>query len=624
MALWAAVIIFCAAAVNLHLRGYTSSPMRNPKTAVDFYDLSKKLDREDKFEEAKKAAAKAVELDEKFGKAYLMLAALELEMGDYRPAFGHLNRALALVEGRDPKNEHITYYNLGVVHENLKDIDRAWENFRKSYSMAKYRAKDLWPDNPRKNVYYVMRNDRAAYAERILNKKDFLPRGIHWRVNRFKEYKDKKEYQRIVDECQRYMDENPDTPYLYKFIEYKAYGLSYLEEHDEALRLLGMLAQTELSDEDQGWVKGMYGYIYRERKEYRLALKYYDEIFREHYDSVDQEKTLYDKSLVYRDMGDAESESAVLQAILDEKSETWYARTARFRLADIYLYQGKYKKSFHYYFEKHIGTYMLSIVAGTFLWAGLCLLLFFILYRVFFGRKREEIRNSRYRLRHLFFLMIIGFGLQPLLWAGTMAYNAYVFDIFSRLKVNPNLFSMLATSVVLIFASCRLLKIYGIPKETWQFSLKDVKLNIGLPVALTLSLFAFSVLYECILRLLGVVDSPPTYVEELVRNVFVQDSPVQTFLLLMIINIAGPVSEEIVFRVFTIEFVKKYTNIVVAVLISCIIFTIGHMPLEALPFYFVFALTMALTYIKTKRIFPCIMTHCLFNSGVLVVYFMFG
>ena len=627
LALWSAVLIFCGVTAALNFQNYMSSPMHNPKTATDFYSLSKKLDREGDFVKARAAASTAVELDNTFGKAYLMLAALELEMGDYHPAVGHLERALELVEGRDLKNEYITYFNLGITYENLKDPDRAWKNFRKSYAMEKYREKNMWPDNPKKNAYYVMTNDREEYERRILDKDRSPPRGIHWRVDRFDEYKEKKQYRKIVDDCQDYIDTNPGSPYLYKFIEYKAYGFSYLKRYDEALALLAQLDESKLSDDNRGWVKEMYGYIYREKKEYDLALDYYDAVYREHYKSIDQEETLYAIARVYREKGDSDAEIGILKQILREHPDTWHAYHARSRLADIYLYKGKYKKSFRYFFDGKAIKYVLGALLGGLAGAGMCLLVFFIIYRVFFAKKRDEIRASPYRLWHLFVVMAVGLVLHPLLWTGMMAYNKYVFDIFSRLQVNPNLLAMVTGGLVSIIIAYMLLKRYGLPKELWRFSINgpdEVKLNIGLPILLTLGLFAFSILYEILLKYCGVVDPPPTYVEEIVRNVFVHENAMQIFLLLIVLNVVGPVSEEIIFRAFAIEFTRKYTNIVVAVILSGLAFTVGHSPVEALPFYFVFAMTMSLTYIKTKRIFPCIATHCLFNTGVTLIYFMFG
>lgn len=91
------------------------------------------------------------------------------------------------------------------------------------------------------------------------------------------------------------------------------------------------------------------------------------------------------------------------------------------------------------------------------------------------------------------------------------------------------------------------------------------------------------------------------------------------FLLLALF--VGPIVEEVVFRGYLQSSLAKKTPLWTAVLITSIVFTIGHSPIILWPMYFLYSATWTWIYVRTGSIKIAVLIHFLSNLFYTVVGF---
>lgn len=588
---------------------YQSSPLQNPKTAYDYYQLGKKLELEEEYDKAEAALAKALKMDPWFGRTYLMMGVLHNEKGNYAKAIEYFQQSLELLRGNDKANEAIAYYDLGHAYEQLGDAANAWIYFRKAYAMQSYMSKEQWPDNPEKNIYYVIHDDEQKFKERV-GAPDELPEAIRLRISRYQNYK----YEKILKDAQGYLADNPNSPYANEFRKYLVYGFLYQDRPQEALDQINQLNAAKLSDEDWTWLKYMRALAYKDLHKYDLAVNDLDELLYGDNRYYGRSELLYQKSLVFKEKGDRGAEEQILLQLVQKKGDDGYKYHAYPRLAEIYLYDGQYKKSFPYYFPKGIFPSLWPPLVVAIVMTGGILLVFFIIYRLFFDYKRVEIRSSPFRLRHLYLFMVVSSIVPLLLWQSFMAYDYYALDIFSRSQLNPYLMSLVLSDIIFIWLALYLLnKKCGLDQRALGFYSRGPKFNIALPVILTVCTLAVAWGYSFLLGHLGIKDIPQGYLKEIISNTLASKNIGQIIFLVIMSVVITPIAEEVVFRVFAVQYIRRYTNLWLAVILSSLLFAFGHGKLILLPLYFFVGSVLAITYVKTKTIYPSIIAHSLNN-----------
>jgi membrane protease YdiL (CAAX protease family) len=83
--------------------------------------------------------------------------------------------------------------------------------------------------------------------------------------------------------------------------------------------------------------------------------------------------------------------------------------------------------------------------------------------------------------------------------------------------------------------------------------------------------------------------------------------------------VAAPVFEELFFRGFIFPGISKQWGYGWGMLASAVLFSLVHMEPSALVPIFILGLLLAWLYKATGSIWPCILTHCTYNSIVLLV-----
>lgn len=88
---------------------------------------------------------------------------------------------------------------------------------------------------------------------------------------------------------------------------------------------------------------------------------------------------------------------------------------------------------------------------------------------------------------------------------------------------------------------------------------------------------------------------------------------------LVSLAIVTPIIEELFFRVFSIEFLKKEFSINVSIIISSLVFSIMHLSkIQDSIEIFITAIIIAIIYTKTNNVFYCIIAHMTHNAQYIL------
>jgi membrane protease YdiL (CAAX protease family) len=97
--------------------------------------------------------------------------------------------------------------------------------------------------------------------------------------------------------------------------------------------------------------------------------------------------------------------------------------------------------------------------------------------------------------------------------------------------------------------------------------------------------------------------------------------PLEMFGFLLLALLVGPIMEEVVFRGYLQSSLAKKIPIWAAVLITSIIFTVGHSPMILWPMYFLYSVVWGWILIRTGSLKMAILIHILSNLFYTVVGF---
>lgn len=583
-----------------------------PQTAYDYYQLGKKWELGGQYDRAEVALTKSLKMDPRFGKAYLMMGVLQNEKANYASAIVYFQKSIEFLKGSDKANEAIAYYDLGHAYEQLGDGANAWTYFREAYARQSYMSPHLWPDKAQKNVYYVIHNDEQGFKERLRSQSDRLPEAVQRRINRYRSEGSAGKY---VKDAQQYLADNPGSPYADEFRKFLVSGLLYKGRAQEALEHIQQLNAARLSDNDWAWLKYMRALAHKDLHQYDLALNDLDDLLYGDNRYYSQDILLHEKSLVFKAKGDkGAEEQALLQLLQRKDGEDSYKYYEHYRLSEIYLYSGKYKKSFQHYFPHGDFRLLWFPLIFAVVAAGAVLFVFFLIHRVFFGSRREEVKGSPFRLWHLYSFMVVSSVVPLILFHGFMAYDYYVLDVFSRFQLNPFLISLFVSDIIFVWLALYLLgQKCGLDSKTLGFYSRGPKFDFALPVVLAVALGAATLGYSFLLERFGVKDIPQGYGEEVISNIVSGRDMGQIILLIVLVVVITPIVEEVIFRVFAFQYIRRYTNPWTAVILSSLLFASGHGEWMHVPFYFLIGCVLAMAYVKTRTIYPSMIVHGLNN-----------
>lgn len=204
--------------------------------------------------------------------------------------------------------------------------------------------------------------------------------------------------------------------------------------------------------------------------------------------------------------------------------------------------------------------------------------------------------------------------------------EAFLFG-FLRIRPDQNIQSAVNTSLMDIVAI--MLVLYFVTKKYGQaivrigLSLKDWLKNIWLGIAGYVTIIPVLVLVLIaviwIISLLG-YEPPP---QPVVEMFLAADKKRILIFLTIMVSIIGPFAEELFFRGFAYNAVKKKLGFSGAILITSGLFAILHADVVGFFPIFVLGLLLAYLYEKTGSLIPSITVHILHNSATISLLLLF-
>ena len=633
-------IVFLAVAVflgvKLGVEGYSVAKRTyryEPVTAYEHYKHGKKIQGEWKLLEAEKYLLKAIELDPDFGRAYVELGHLYAILVYPEKELEYNQAALNVLDiniSNDKENRGIVYYNLGGFYARrgkYADVEKSWNNYVKSFELIPQRT-ELFSDNPNKFVYYVKNNDKREFVKRVREShrdKTKIPNNLVGWDERLRRLLDQEKYREVIEEGERFINTHPDNNYNYVFSKvmvWAYYEENRLEEMFKHLKLLD--AEENLAKNIKPWMKLMYVYYYKDIEEYDEALLYADEIIKDYREYKDLDLAYYQKALILKKLQNIEEEVKVLREIAKRNSSRWYSSFAYTRLSFIEQYRENYSESYSYRLKSGVSefNYFLSSVLGNVFFCAIGVLFFFVIVCVFYPGKRKEIKGKEYKFRHYFFYGLIKYIVPVLMFWGFMAYSYYYLDIFSMINLNPVMLVECFSSVIMVaFVLYLLRKVYKLRSSEMGFKLGGIKRDLFLPLVLCVGFFLVQAGYMQLLDYLK-YEMPENTFESMAQIVFTRGHVVNRLIMIVMIVIVAPIAEEIVYRIFLIKYIRKFTSIKFAVIFSAAVFAIGHEPAAGMPIFFIVGITLGVLYVRTRSIVPCIILHIMNNSAEMYFHLM--
>lgn len=140
------------------------------------------------------------------------------------------------------------------------------------------------------------------------------------------------------------------------------------------------------------------------------------------------------------------------------------------------------------------------------------------------------------------------------------------------------------------------LRYYNIAKTIWYSFLS------------LLAIIMVSILYNLLMKNFIGIESPPTTIQKLISNRSISNN-----ILLVVVTVIAPFSEEVFFRGFLYSAFKKSWGVNTALFLSSFLFAIVHLELYSFIPLIIIGWLLAYLFEKTKSLMPAIFLHGVYN-----------
>ncbi|MDD5513494.1 MAG: CPBP family glutamic-type intramembrane protease [Candidatus Omnitrophica bacterium] len=385
-----------------------------------------------------------------------------------------------------------------------------------------------------------------------------------------------------------------------------------------------LLANPDFPREYGQWLQYNLARIHYEQKRYSRALEILNGLLADRPSRGYEKLALQLKAEILYKERDSLSAEETLKQIVAIFPQSREARSAHYWLSRIYYEKGDFSASYLALFNSGL---LAVNVALNFILLNLlgALIVFFIMgvSGLFFSKQKGP-ADRAYQFPAFDFFVFISL-LLSLPWLFSLIILPLGFltgRSFLSIGLRPEFIAVFLSDILLVSFCLWLLKIkYNIDNRTLGFCSRGLKYNLLLPLAVTLGSVFLAVIFSLIIHFSN-AKVPQTFAERLVSNAFTDGNKWQVAYLFAMIAVIAPLSEEIIFRVFVLNFLKKHSNTVMAVVFSSLLFAFFHQSLILLPYFFLIGLVLALLYTRTKSIIPCIVTHGLYNFLFLMLSYL--
>lgn len=586
------------------------------QTAQSYHSLAKSFIAQRRYEEAEDAAFNALAIDSSLTKAYIDLGCIYTDTANFIKAERFFQQALKYI-GDDRINREVVYYNLGVVYEREKQTGKSWKYYRKAYRLKSF-LQQAWKNNARFATYYVIKNDKTGFKNYV-DAADSPPKEVLWVNAKLKFDLLLHRYQKVAIACRQYLYDNAHSRYSYLFLECFAAASLGMGDYATADSILTKLNSLSLSDKDEKWLNQMRIYSLFKQQRFDEALKYLNNVSIGG-DRESLEYTLYWKAIIHKARNDLIGEKTALRQLIGNFPESKLTRWAHIQLSAIYSKLGNYLGSYEEIIKsKILGAVaileFISIVIMAAIFTGILALFF----RIFFRKKVIENKiNPGFKKSDLFIFFIF-FLITPWFVYLVFLYLNYHFNsFFNFLHLNPVLAANVTSQCFLMLVCLFFLKRkYKLDNASLGFISRGYKYNFLLPLAVTVISILILLAFVKLIYLLGIKPPPPSQLKYLVHNIVKKQSILDLIYLFIAGSIIIPLTEEIIFRVYLLNFFKKHSNTLCAVIFNTLCFALSHETLLFAPYFILMGIILSVIYLRTKSIIPCVVTHALYNFLII-------
>lgn len=311
--------------------------------------------------------------------------------------------------------------------------------------------------------------------------------------------------------------------------------------------------------------------------------------------------------------------------ILRALVKRWNINITHYKLALEYQAKGDYARSYQELLNSNlIGIIITLILLWDLILSGVITGCLFLIFYLFFKKKQSRREEFLFRPSDLYIMLVLMFAIPSIMASIILPLNYYFTDFFKYTHINPLVLSGLLSNFFLVGICFAFLKNkYRLDNATLGFVSHGYKFNIVLPIALAIGVILILFLFVGLLNM-GGIKPPPHPLEDLLHNIFKDGNITSILFLFFMVAIVAPIAEEMMFRVFLLNFFKRYTSLVFAVILSTILFALFHQRLICIPYYFLIGIILAITYVKTKTIIPSMVTHGIYNFIILLLGWMYS
>lgn len=593
-----------------------------PATVYTYYyqakqDYDKKL-----YDKSEQELLKALKLNPQFYKAMLELGCVYAAKGEFIAAREWFLKANELSK-KDPYNNSAALFNIGLMDIYERDVsDRTWQFLREAWQTKQISGEEFWPKDQTSPLHYVPLDDRKGFERNIQNT---YPQQITDRHELLKSYSLKRQYKKILEDCQGYFLRNPNSHYAERILQWRAFANLQLKKYDLSLKDLKELEALEnLSRKDQVWVKSTLFDLYIYKEDYLSALSLLTKLTKKYPKDFPQDWNRTQQAYIYEHMGNTAMEEKTYREILSHPRQHNDLDPVTTKLIEIVAARGDYLQAYELMRGQLSWGMLIKSIIGVVVVLGLGVFLIFVFSRLFFIKKLSFIQGSLLKLKDFWLLSAItgfvGFFI-PVIF---LSLNYYSTNFLGKMHVDPMILATITSDVFCLSLFMIWFKYrYGWNKDQLGLIPKGAWFDIALPFVIAFIVVSTSAIWVVFLsKLAGVHDIPQHPMEHYIANVFQNTNILSKVLLTFLLVLVTPVVEEFTYRVFFFHYIKVYTNTFWAVAFQSIIFALAHQTPLMIPHYILISVISSVMYIRLGSIYPSIMMHAFINLFSVMVQFL--
>ncbi len=201
----------------------------------------------------------------------------------------------------------------------------------------------------------------------------------------------------------------------------------------------------------------------------------------------------------------------------------------------------------------------------------------------------------------------------------TVLIGSIFAGVLSKLNISAELKKAMYTMIAYILAIFIIFRLFNKIRIADHISI--LKLNVKIIIAIIFFFLSFPIVYQNIfVWFISFIKLSPEIIENVAdKDVAEYASLIKLLLRAISVGIVAPIAEELYFRVFTIEFLRKEIKTSTAIIISSLVFSIVHLAeIQSSIEIFISAIIIGIIYIKTNNVIYCIIAHSIHNIEYLV------